>query len=56
MAPDLTLAQRFAWSLARTLMTPVVLFRSDAGYAVLPSSEYDGDADAVIHEYDPFPS
>lgn len=56
MSHNLALAQRFAWTLARTLMVPVVLFRSDAGYAVLPSSEYDGDADAVIHEYDPFPS
>lgn len=53
MSYDLSLAQRHAWNLARTLMTPVILFRSDDEYGVLPADELD-DADVVaLYEYDP---
>jgi hypothetical protein len=51
---SLTIAQRHAWSLARTLMVCVTLFQTSSGYAVVPTSEFDGDADSVIYEYDPF--
>lgn len=50
----LTIAQRHAWSLARTLMVCITLFRAGNGYAVLPTSEFDGDADSIVCEYDPF--
>ena len=53
MTHNLELAQKHAWSLARTLMTPVILFRSDDEYGVLPADELD-DADVVaLYEYDP---
>jgi len=51
---SLTIAQRHAWSLARTLMVCVTLFHAGKDYAAVPSAEFDGDADSVIHEYDPF--
>ena len=51
---SLTIAQRHALSLARTLMVCITLFRAGNGYGAVPSSEFDGDADSVIHEYDPF--
>lgn len=54
MAHNLTLAQRYAWHLAKTLMVNVVLFRSDNGYAVVTADEYDLGADRIIHEYDAF--
>jgi hypothetical protein len=45
MSYDLTLAQKAAWHLARTLMAPVVLFQ--------PADELD-DADVeILFEYDP---
>ncbi len=49
-----TIAQRHAWSLAHTLMVCVTLFHAGDGYSAVPTPEYDGDADSVIHEYDPF--
>lgn len=54
MSHDLVLAQKHAWNLARTLMVPVALFRSDdQAYGVLPIDEID-DADVIIlFEYDP---
>lgn len=51
---SLTIAQRNAWSLARTLMVCVTLFRTGSSYSVMPSSEFDGDPASVVHEYDPF--
>lgn len=50
---SLPTAQAFAWSLATTLMTCIVLFRTAEGYAVMPETEFDGDAAAVIQTYDP---
>jgi hypothetical protein len=54
MSHDLTLAQKVAWHLARTLMAPVVLFHVDDEYGVLPADELD-DADVeILFEYDPY--
>lgn len=54
MSNDLSLAQKHAWHLARTLMAPVVLFQSDDEYGVLPADELD-DADVeILFEYDPY--
>ena len=51
---SLPTAQKFAWSLATTLMTCVTLFRAADGYSVLPSAEFDGDPEVIVHQYDPF--
>ncbi|RWJ39796.1 MAG: hypothetical protein EOR36_24810 [Mesorhizobium sp.] len=54
MSHNLELAQRHAWNLARTLMTTVILFRSNDEFGVLPADElYDGEV-APLYEYDPF--
>lgn len=53
MSHNLELAQRHAWSLARTLMIPVVLFRSDDQYCVLPADEIEGTEIEALYEYDP---
>lgn len=50
----LTTAQSFAWSLARTLMTVIVLIKTDRGYIAMPSDEFDGNPDQVVREYDPW--
>ncbi len=50
----LDLAQRCAWSLAQSLLVPIVLFEVPDGYGVMPSQEFDGDPDVIVHEYDPF--
>lgn len=47
-------AQAFAWSLATTLMTCIVLIRTAEGYAAMPAIEVDADPEVVIHEYNPF--
>ena len=54
MSHNLTLAQNHAFDLARTLMVPVILFQADDEFGVMVSSEYDGDQDAIVHEYDPW--
>ncbi|MFA7415873.1 MAG: hypothetical protein WC048_15450 [Rhizobium sp.] len=54
MSHDLSLARDHAYDLARTLMVPVILFEVEGQIGIMPSAEYDGDEDAVIHEYDPF--
>ena len=52
---SLATAQAFAFSLASTLMTCIVLFRTEiGGYGVLPTAEYDGEIDTIVHTYDPF--
>lgn len=54
MSHNLELAQKHAWDLARTLMTTVILFRTDSEYGVLPADDLD-DADVVaLYEYDPY--
>ncbi len=52
----LATAQAFAFSLAYTLMTSIVLFRTELGvYGVLPTAEYDGAPETVVHTYEPYP-
>ena len=41
MSQDLSLAQNHAWNLARTLMVPVILFKVDDEYGVMPADELD---------------
>ena len=53
MSDNLNLAQNFAWNLAATLMACITLFRTEGGYGVVPSAEFDGDPDTVVAEYDP---
>jgi hypothetical protein len=53
MATDLTLANRYAHSLAASLMVPVTVFRSEAGYGVVTSDEFEGDPADVVSEFDP---
>ena len=36
------------------LMTSVTLFQNDGQFGVMPSAEYDGDEETVIHIYDPW--
>jgi hypothetical protein len=50
----LATAQSFAWNLAKTLMTIVVLIKADQEYVAMPSAEFDGDPDQVVCEYDPW--
>ena len=48
-------AHAFAFSLATTLMTVIVIFRAgDGTLSVMPASEYDGDVSQIVHEIDPF--
>ena len=48
-------AHAFAFSLASTLMVAIVIFRAgDGSLSVAPANEYDGDADAIVGEIDPF--
>ena len=54
MSQNLTLAQDHAFDLALTLMVPVVLFQVGDEFGVMVSSEYDGEEDAIVHDYDPF--
>ena len=54
MSHNLSLAQNHAFDLARTLMVPVILFQADDEFGVMVSSEYDGDQDAIVHDYDPW--
>lgn len=51
---SLATAQRHAWNLARTLMVCVTLFKAGEAFGAMPTSEYDGDAESVVCEYDPF--
>ena len=50
---SLPTAQAFAWSLATSLMTCILLIRTADGYAVMPTAEFDGDPASVVSEYDP---
>ncbi len=54
MQHDLSLAQKHAWNLARTLMTPIVLFKSDDEYGVLPADEVEDAELVILFEYDPY--
>ncbi|MBZ9764338.1 hypothetical protein LB553_26195 [Mesorhizobium sp. CA8] len=54
MSHDLILAQKAAWSLARTLMVPVILFQVDDEFGVMPASELDNADVEILFEYDPY--
>ena len=54
MIDNLSRAQSIAWSLACTLLVSTTLFRSDAGYGVMPTAEFDGSVDMIVSQYDPF--
>jgi hypothetical protein len=54
MSHNLTIAQTNAFNLAQMLMAPVTLFQNDGQFGVMPSAEYDGDEETVIHIYDPW--
>lgn len=48
-------AQAFAFSLASTLMVSIIIFRAgDGSMGVMPAPEFDGDAETIIAELDPF--
>ena len=48
-------AHAFAFSLATTLMSVIVIFRAgDGTLSVEPASEYDGEPSAIVREIDPF--
>lgn len=51
---SLPTAQKFALSLARTLMTCVVLIQTADGYSVMTDADYDGDPSLIVYVYDPF--
>lgn len=50
----LSTAQSFAWSMARTMMTVIVLIETAHGFSVMPLDEFDGDPATIVSEYDPF--
>ena len=54
MSGTLSAAQIRAWDLATILMTCVTLFRAGDEFGVMPSSEFDGDPETIIRDYDPF--
>lgn len=55
MSQELSLAQNHAWNLARTLMTPVILFKvDDHEYGVLPADDLDDDEVDALYHYDPY--
>jgi hypothetical protein len=54
MSHNLILAQNYAFNLAQMLMAPVTLFQNDGQFGVMPSNEYDGEDETVIHIYDPW--
>jgi hypothetical protein len=54
MSQALRITHLRAWNLAATLMVCVIVFEADSGIGFMPASEYDGDMDAVVYEFDPF--
>jgi hypothetical protein len=55
MSQALSLAFANGYHLAQSLMVCVVVFQASLGqYGTMVASEYDGDPDAIIHEFDPF--
>lgn len=50
-------AQRRAWDLARTLMVEILIIKFDERrFGVLEAAEFDGDPQAIVTSYDPFPA
>ncbi len=54
MPQALVIAQARAWNLATTLLVYVIVFKAGDGFGFMPTSEYDGDLDEVVHDYDPW--
>jgi hypothetical protein len=55
MSNSLQTANARAWNLALSLMVTVIVFEAENGlFGVMPSSDYDGDASAIMLEFDPF--
>lgn len=55
MSQSLRTAHAHGWYLANLLMACVVVFKTgDGEFGVMPSTEYDGDEAAIVHEFDPF--
>lgn len=55
MSQALSYAHARGWNLAITLMVAVVVFKAgDGQFGVMPAAEYDGDAAAIVHEFDPY--
>lgn len=54
MSDDLDLAKKHAWNLARTLMVPVILFKVDDEYGVMPAEDLDDAEVEALFEYDPY--
>ena len=55
MSQALSTAYARGWNLATILMVCVIIFQAgDGEFGVMPTSEYDGDLDFVVHEFDPF--
>ena len=51
----LSLAQSYAWNLARTMMACIVIFKiNEHIFGVAEAREYDGDPLSIVREYDPF--
>ena len=47
-------AKAYALDLARTLMVRVTVIATGDLFTVVEASEYDGDPDRIVREYDPF--
>lgn len=55
MSQELSLAQNHAWNLARTLMTPIILFKVDEdAYGFFPADDLDDDEVDALYLYDPY--
>ena len=50
----LTTAQKLALNLSLTLMTIIALIKTEHGYYAIPASEFEGNPEMLIREYDPF--
>ncbi len=52
---SLSVAQQFGLNMARTMMSPIVVFRiSETLFGVAEDREYDGDPAAIVRVFDPF--
>lgn len=47
-------AQSLALNLSKTLMTVIVLIRTDRGFFALAADDFDGDPAQIVCEYDPW--
>lgn len=55
MSNSLKTARAYAWSLARSLMVCIIVFRAENGmFGAMPATEWDGDPDLILAELDPF--